>query len=81
MLPLEGAAICQLSKHIILVNYFSSVSVIQAFELVHYSDRFINCITEIVCFKCHLHCFSLSLEPTNPVVTSQTAVLVIKLIQ
>lgn len=50
MLPLKSAVKCQPNKHILLVTYFNSVLVIQAFELLHNSDKFIYYIKEVVLF-------------------------------
>lgn len=61
MLPLKGAAKCQPNKHIFLVTYFNSVLVINAFELVHNSDKFLHYIAKVSFTECYL-----SLEPTNP---------------
>lgn len=47
MLPLKGAVKCQPNKHILRVTYYNSVLVIQAFELVHNSDKLIYYITEV----------------------------------
>lgn len=47
---MKGAAKCQPIKHILLVNYFDSVLVIAAFELVHNSDTFIYYIVEVVIY-------------------------------
>lgn len=73
MLPLNGAAKCQPNKHILVVTYFNSVLVIQAFELVHNSENFIYYIAEVVLLQVlfTVCCFSLSLEPTNPVMASK----------
>lgn len=72
-LPLKGAAKCQPDKHILLVTYFNSVLVIQAFKLVHNSDKFIYYIAEVVLLQVSLTvCYlSLSLEPTSPVTAGE----------